>query len=198
MRSAPASTTSPSCPPFSAIGGAIRQPAAALRTSWRAQILSNCSAVWPLLRAPASAIGVRRRGRIEIKCRASGWDGAVLLTFREEFSRNRGGKSGGQFLPQRTQSGGLFSHKRTEPVFLLRGRRLSDARTKCCLSTHPWILALRLRDGARARALAESRRIPEAMRGVESVMACGLILLLQSSARSCERRATSLPWLLSC
>jgi hypothetical protein len=112
--------------------------------------------------------------------------------------RNRGGKSGGQFLPQRTQSGGLFSHKRTEPVFLLRGRRLSDARTKCCLSTHPWILALRLRDGARARALAESRRIPEAMRGVESVMACGLILLLQSSARSCERRATSLPWLLSC
>ena len=67
------------------VGGAIRQPAAALRTSWRAQILRDSSAVWPLLRAPASAIGVRRRGRTEIKCRASGWDGAVLLTFREGF-----------------------------------------------------------------------------------------------------------------
>ena len=54
----------------------------------------------------------------------------VACGAHDPLPRNRGGKSGGQFLPQRTQSGGLFSHKRTEPVFLLRGRRLSDARTK--------------------------------------------------------------------
>ena len=52
--------------------------------------------------------------------------------------------------------------------------------------------------GARARALAEPRRIPEAMRGVESAMACGFILLLQLSTRSFRARAMTLLWLLSC
>ena len=52
------------------------------------------------------------------------------------------------------------------------------------LSTDAWLLALRLRDGARARALAEPRRISETMRGVESAMACGFILLLQCRSGS--------------
>jgi hypothetical protein len=30
-------------------------------------------------------MGWRRSGWTEIKCRASGWDGAVFLTFREGF-----------------------------------------------------------------------------------------------------------------
>ena len=34
------------------------------------------------------------------------------------------------FPPSDTQSGGLFPHKSSAPFFLLRGRRLSDARTK--------------------------------------------------------------------
>ena len=70
------------------------------------------------------------------------------------------------------------------------------------LSTDAWLLALRLRDGARARALAEPRRITEAMRGVESAMACRFILLLQSSTRSCRSESddsavvAQLLWLL--
>ena len=52
------------------------------------------------------------------------------------------------FSPSDTQSGGLFPHKSSVPFFLLRGRRLSDARTKCCLSTRVWLLALRLLVGA--------------------------------------------------
>ena len=102
------------------------------------------------------------------------------------------------FSPSDTQSGGLFPHKSSAPFFLLRGRRLSDARTKCCLSTRVWLLALRLLVGACARATAEPRRIRELMRRVESAMACGLILLWQPSVRPCKRRTTTLLWLLSC
>ena len=68
------------------IGGAIRQPAAALRTTWRAQILCDSSAVCTIPRPPAGTMGWRRSGWTEIKCRASGWDGAVNTDFREEFS----------------------------------------------------------------------------------------------------------------
>ena len=86
--------------------------------------------------------------------------------------------------------------------FLRRGRRLSAPTRKCALSTDAWLLALRLRDGARARALAEPRRITEAMRGVESAMVCRFILLLQSSTGSCRSESddsavvAQLLWLL--
>ena len=63
---------------------------------------------------------------------------------------------------------------------------MSGTHEKCSVSPDAWLLALRLRGGARARALAEPRHIPESIRGVESAMACGFIVLLQPSRNSYE------------
>ena len=57
-----------------------------VRTTWRAQILRDSSAVWTHRRAPAGSICVHWRRWTERKCRPSGWDGAVFVTFREEFT----------------------------------------------------------------------------------------------------------------
>ena len=80
------SSTSPFCALLAASPDANFPTSCTARTTWRAQILRDSSAIWTIPRAPAGTMGWRRRGRIEIKCRASGWDGAVQTDFREEFS----------------------------------------------------------------------------------------------------------------
>ena len=71
----------------SAHSGAIRQPAAALRTSWRAQILCELSAVWRPSHVPRPAPwdGAGAGGRKENVGRRGG-TARWLLTFCEEFS----------------------------------------------------------------------------------------------------------------
>ena len=59
-----------------------------VRTTWRAQILRDSSAVFTLLRAPAGSTGVRTSGWTERKCRPSGWDGAVAPDFSQEIQES--------------------------------------------------------------------------------------------------------------
>ena len=61
------------------------------------------------------------------------------------------------------------------------------------LSTDAWLLALRLCDGAQVRALADPRRIPEAMRG--AVCIHGFLYLMDTGIHEilAERHAAMHP-----
>ena len=80
------SSASPICALLAAPPNANFPTSCTVRTTWRAQILRDSSAVFTLLRAPAGSTGVHWRRWTERKCRPSGWDGAVFVTFRQEFT----------------------------------------------------------------------------------------------------------------